>query len=216
MSRPAVLRPPVVLSGRYLRLTPMQAEDADALAAAGADPEIWRFFRAGNLAEPARMRTAIAELLQRQARGTDLLFTIRRQSDGRPVGATRFLEIDRSHDSAEIGGSWLSRPLWRSPFNTEAKRLLLGHAFDSAGLHRVFLKTDLRNTRSQRAIERLGAVREGVWREHLVLPDGWRRSSVYYSILAPEWPAVRARLDALLARPWPTAPLAPTDPRGSP
>jgi RimJ/RimL family protein N-acetyltransferase len=102
----------------------------------------------------------------------------------------------------EIGGTWTDPTLWRTPFNTESKRLMLGYAFDTEHVHRVQLKTDLRNLRSQRAIERLGALREGVLREHLLVFGGVRRSSVYYSILEAEWPAVRDRLDAALARPW--------------
>ena len=113
---------------------------------------------------------------------------------------TRFMDIQPENRSVEIGGTWISPQYQRTVVNTEAKFLMLRHAFEVLDCVRVQIKTDLRNTRSQRAIERLGAVREGVLREHMMLPDGTLRSSVYYSILAAEWPAVRQRLLDLLER----------------
>jgi len=195
--------PPVRLDGRWIDLVPLEPAHRPALAEAGRDPEIWRFLRYGDVTTDAAMDALISELLARQRRATDLAFTIVRRSDGTPVGMTRFLEIARDDRAVEIGGSWLARSCWRSPFNSDAKRLLLGYAFDTEQALRVAFKTDLRNTRSQRAIERLGAHREGVLRDHIRLPDGVQRSSVVYSIVAPEWPAVRERLDAALRRPWP-------------
>ena len=115
---------------------------------------------------------------------------------------TNFLHIDRENQSVEVGGTWLDSGFWRTPFNTESKYLLFRHAFEVERVNRLQLQTDLRNERSQRAIERLGAVREAVLREDVQLADGYFRSSVYYSVLASEWPAVRARLEASLARPW--------------
>ena len=115
---------------------------------------------------------------------------------------TRYLEIDRDHRRVEVGGTWYAVSHQRTPVNTECKRLLLGHAFDVEKVQRVQFKTDLRNLRSQRAIERLGAVREGVLRDHMQMPDGFTRSSVVYSIVRREWPEIRARLDALLTRSW--------------
>ena len=156
------------------------------------------------LATVCSLRMAQSKLA-RQERGTDLAFTVVRREDGRPVGMTRFLDIQREHQTVEVGGTWFSRNLWGSGVNPESKRLMLGYAFDTEGCHRVQLKADQRNLRSLRAIERLGAVREGVLREHLVNTDGHRRSSVYFSILASEWPKVRARLDAALERPAPFA-----------
>jgi RimJ/RimL family protein N-acetyltransferase len=141
-------------------------------------------------------------LLSRQSEGTDLAFTTLRADDGRPVGMTRFLHIDRKNDCVEIGGTWLGRAWWRTPFNTEAKLLMLRHAFEVEGAHRVSLQTDLRNERAQRAIERLGATREAVLREDRLLPHGYYRSSVFYSILRDEWPRLRAGLEEKVARPW--------------
>ena len=195
-------RPPIELTGRFVRLVPLARAHAVPLAAAGADPEIWTYLPYRAAGDEGAMRRLIDLLLERQASGTDLAFTILLPPDHRAIGMTRYLEIDRSHRRVEVGGTWLGRAFWRTPVNTDAKRLLLAHAFEKEGANRVQFKTDLRNLRSQRAIERLGAVREGVLRDHMIMPDGVVRSSVLYSVVAQEWPAVRARLDAALDRPW--------------
>jgi RimJ/RimL family protein N-acetyltransferase len=195
-------RPPVELRGQYLRLVPLSVEHLRGLTRAAAAPEIWEFLLPGDLREAERLRGFIEELLRRQASGSDLAFTALLEPELRPVGMTRYLNIRREDQVVEIGGSWLERPLWNSPLNTEAKLMMLTYAFEVEGCHRVELKTDLRNVRSQQAIERLGAQREGVLREHMLRPGGYYRSSVYYSILAGEWPERKARLRARLARPW--------------
>ncbi|MCI4330622.1 MAG: GNAT family N-acetyltransferase [Thermoplasmata archaeon] len=197
------LRHPVVLPGRYVDLVPLDRDQLPGLIDAGRDPEIWTFMFSGPGDAPESMVALVDELLRRESAGTDLPFTVLRKTDRVPVGMTRYLNIDGPHDSVEVGGSWLTPSLWRTPFNTDAKRRMLGHAFEVARAHRVQIKTDERNLRSQRAIERLGAVREGVLRGHMRTPPGFYRSSVFYSVLEPEWPAVRARLDAELERPWP-------------
>jgi N-acetyltransferase len=194
--------PPLTLEGRYVDLVPLEMSHAQGLAEAGADPDIWRFMTVGPRLTLDSMRDLITLLLQRQADRTDLDFTVIDRTDRHPIGMTRYLEIDRGHRRAEIGGTWYAPRFRRTPVNTECKRLLLTHAFDEEGVQRVQFKTDLRNLRSQRAIERLGAQREGVLRDHMLLPDGYVRSSVVYSILRSEWPTVRARLDGLLERPW--------------
>jgi N-acetyltransferase len=150
----------------------------------------------------AEVEALIRLLLERQRAGTDLAFTTVRKEDRSPVGMTRFLNIDRINRSVDIGGTWLASDLWKSPFNTEAKLLMLRHAFDQEGVHRVRLCTDLRNERSQAAIARLGATREGILRDDRLLRSGYWRSSVVFGILADEWPRVRARLEGRLARPW--------------
>lgn len=193
---------PVVLSGRFVRLVPLELAHVPELAKAGADPDIWTYMRTGTPNGEGGMRAIVEFLLDEQRHGRALPFTQQLVAGGALVGMTRYLDIARSDASVEIGGTWLTPHLRRTPVNTESKRLLLGHAFDVEKVHRVQLKTDLLNLRSQRAIERLGAQREGVLREHLRVPDGRMRSSVYYSILDFEWPTVRDRLDALLARPW--------------
>ena len=202
-------RPPVTLVGRVVELRPLSREHAPALLEAARSPEIWAHMLVGDLRDPDRMRAAIEELLGAQGAGTDLPFTVVEARTGLPLGMTRFLGIDRRHRRVEIGGTWYERSRWRTAVNTESKLLLLRHAFETEGCHRVEFKTDLLNGRSQRAIERLGARREGLFREHLVRPDGSFRSSVCYGILADEWPAVRARLARALERPSTAAPAVP-------
>lgn len=200
--RPEAFRSTVRLEGRYIDLVPLAAAHLDALVAAGRDPRVWEFMRYGARDRRESMAELIDLLLERQRLGQDLPFTVRRHPGEVPIGMTRYLDIDRPNRSVEIGGTWYDPAYWRTPINTEAKYLLLRHAFEVENVLRVQLKTDTRNARSQRAIERLGAVREGVLREHLILPDGVVRSSVIYSIVEREWPSVRQRLESLLDRPW--------------
>jgi len=150
------------------------------------------------VADLAGMTRLVREALLARDEGREVPFVIVDRRSGRIAGSTRFLEITPAHRGIEIGWTWLSPDAWRTAINTECKRLLLGHCFDTLGMIRVQLKTDRRNERSQRAIERLGATREGVLRHHRIMPDGYLRDTVYYSILAEEWPAVRTRLDAWL------------------
>jgi N-acetyltransferase len=195
-------RTPVTLTGRYVELVPLAPAHVAELWRSAARPEVTRYLRAGPVALPDDLGRIVAEQLEAQRAGTDLPFATRLVRTHRAIGMTRFLRIDRANEGVEIGGTWLDPGFWRTPVNTEAKLLMLGHAFEVEHAHRVQLQTDLRNERSQRAIARLGAQREGVLREDVVMPDGYRRSSVYFSILAAEWPAVRARLEAMLARAW--------------
>jgi N-acetyltransferase len=195
-------RPPVTLQGRFIRLVPLAVSDRVALWKAGGDPEVGRYMLHGPKTTLEEMDALIAYLLAQQAAGTDLPFTTVRSENGEPVGMTRFLHIDRDNDAVEVGGTWLDRRWWRTPFNTESKYLMLGYAFEVERAHRVYLQTDSRNVRSQRAIERLGAVREAALREDKLLRDGSYRTSVMYGILAPEWPTVKQGLERQLARPW--------------
>jgi RimJ/RimL family protein N-acetyltransferase len=192
---------PVTLLGHTIRLEPLALAHVPALAVAGRDERIWQYMPYGQRGDEAGMRAWVDEMLQRQARGTDLPFAVVLQAGGEPIGATRFMEIQPQHRNLEIGGTWYAPAHQRTAANTEAKYLLLRHAFEVLGCIRVQLKTDLRNERSQRAIERLGAVREGTLRDHMLMPDGHRRSSVMYSILDSEWPAVRAGLKQKLNSP---------------
>jgi len=192
------LRTRGAMQGRYLRLEPLALRHADSLVEVARDPDVFRYLRYGPLDTLDRMQAHIRQLDARREAGTDLPFAMVRRSDGVPIGMTRFLEIDRTNAGVEIGGTWMPRTLWGTMVNPESKRLMLGRAFDDEGAIRVQIKTDLRNVRSQRAIEKLGAVREGVLRDQVIMPDGYVRSSVYYSILAREWPIVRDRLDRRL------------------
>jgi len=205
---PPGFRPPLTLEGPRLRLVPLALEHAEPLAPVSGDLRVFEFLSYGPYADVESLRSHIADLLRRQAGGTDLPFAVVRRSDAVPVGMTRFLNIERENDAVEVGGPWFDSRFWRGPYNTESKRLMLGHAFDTERVHRVAIQTDLRNERSQRAIERIGGRREGILRESRVVRDGYRRSSVVYSVLADEWPTVRARLDALVARPWTEPPAA--------
>ena len=195
-------RPPVRLPGIHVELVPLSPTHRADLTEAGRAPEIWTYFRDRPQYFPGGMEGLIAELLRRQEAGTDLPFTILAGPERRPVGMTRFLGIDPANRSVEIGGTWIPPDLWGSPVNPESKYLLLKYAFEEEKVVRVQIKTDARNVHSQRAIEKLGAVREGVLRHHIRLPDGHLRDSVLYSILDSEWPAVRSRLEARLSLPW--------------
>jgi RimJ/RimL family protein N-acetyltransferase len=189
---------PVTLYGRSVRLEPLTHAHAPDLTEAGQDESIWKYMRYGLVNNEARMHDLIAYQLEEQAAGTDLPFAVIHLATGKAIGMTRYMDIQPRNRALEIGGTWYGVAYQRTGVNTECKFLLLRHAFEDLGCIRVQIKTDLRNERSQRAIERIGAVREGVLRDHMILPDGAVRSSVYYSILAREWPQVSQRLVRLL------------------
>jgi RimJ/RimL family protein N-acetyltransferase len=189
---------PVSLIGRVVRLEPLSESHIPDLALAGADETIWRFMPYGLVNSETKMGEWVRDLLGRAARGTDLPFAVIHLDSDKAIGSTRYMDIQPQHRGLEIGGTWYGAAYQRTAVNTECKLLLLTHAFEALGCVRVQLKTDSRNERSQRAIERLGAVREGVLRDHMLMPDGYRRSSVYYSVLQAEWPGVKARLQARL------------------
>lgn len=191
---------PLTLSGQVVRLEPLSTEHIPGLQQAGRDPSIWEHMLYGEVTSLEKMQSFVEDLLQRQARGTDLPFTVIHRPSNRIAGCTRYMDIQPQNRALEIGGTWYGLEFQRTAVNSEAKYLLLEHAFERLGAVRVQLKTDLNNLRSQQAIERLGAVREGVLREHMLRPDGSRRSSVYYSILDREWPAVKKHLQGFLER----------------
>jgi RimJ/RimL family protein N-acetyltransferase len=191
---------PVVLVGKYVRLEPLSEAHIPGLTLAGGDPSIWRYMLYGEVTSEAKMADWVREILSRKAAGTDQPFAVVHIESGKIAGATRYMEIRPAHCGLEIGGTWYGKEFQRTPVNTETKYLLLRHAFEVLGFIRVQLKTDLRNERSQKAIERLGAVREGVLRNHMILAGGVYRHSVFYSILDSEWPAVKTRLEGLLAK----------------
>jgi len=190
---------PVTLNGSRAKLIPMEASHAEALYQAGESPEIWPYMPMWPKTLDD-MRRLIREALAARGKGSEFPFVVVDQESGRIVGSTRFLEITPAHRGIEIGWTWLAREAWRTPINTECKYLLLTHCFETLGAIRVQLKTDARNIRSQQAIERIGGVREGMLRHHRIMPDGYLRDSVYYSILLEEWPAVKARLEAMLGK----------------
>jgi RimJ/RimL family protein N-acetyltransferase len=191
---------PLTLTGRLVRLEPLTPEHAsDLFAALGVDPSIWRWRTVTPPETLDGMRRQIAEALEAQAGSAVVAFAQVEAATARAVGGTTYMNISRKDRGLEIGNTWLGKPWQRTGINTEAKHLLLRHAFEGLGAVRVQLKTDRRNLQSQAAIERLGAVREGVLRKHMVLADGFLRDTVLYSIIDDEWPAVKARLEAMLA-----------------
>ncbi|HLW60176.1 MAG TPA: GNAT family protein [bacterium] len=188
---------PVTLTGTRVTLIPMEPAHAEPLFDAGRSDEIWTYM-------PMRIRTIddmrrlVREALHAREGGSELPFVIVDRPAARVVGSTRFLEITPAHRGIEIGWTWLSPDVWRTSINTECKYLLLQHCFETLEAIRVQLKTDLRNVRSQQAIERIGGVREGVLRHHRIMPDGHLRDSVYFSILREEWPRAKSRLEGSL------------------
>ena len=193
------MRPPerIDLEGRYVRLEPIDERHRDdLLKAAAQDPATFRYLFTDLSAGTSVWPGYLADALKPEY----VSWATVDAATGRAVGSTRVLDIAPEHGRVEIGWTWIAPSHQRTATNTEAKLLQLGYAFDDLGANRVALKTDERNERSQQAIARLGAVREGVLREQFRMPDGFMRSSVYFSILAAEWPAVKARLEERLSR----------------
>jgi N-acetyltransferase len=191
---------PVTIQGKYVRLEPMTEEHVHALAEIGMGQPFWDFMLYGNINTEEEMRGWVRNILTCAEAGTDLPFVVIHLESSRVAGATRYLNIMPKDRGLEVGGTWYGLDFQRTAVNTECKYLLLKHAFETLACIRVQLKTDLRNERSQRAIERIGALKEGVLRNHMILPDGRYRHSVFYSILDTEWPAVKRKLEEMLAR----------------
>ena len=188
---------PVTLSGRYVRLEPMTIDHAEPLAKVGLHPELWRL-QPAPVETVEDMRAYVREALDLQRRGAAVPFVIVEQAGGEIIGTTRYMDIAPAHRRLEIGATWLTPSRQRTGANTEAKLLLLTHAFETLGAIRVVFKTEVANGPSRRAILRLGAVEEGTFRQHLVATSGRRRDMVYFAILEGEWPAVRERLRSRL------------------
>jgi RimJ/RimL family protein N-acetyltransferase len=185
---------PVTLEGTRVRLEPLAEQHLEGILDAAQDPGIWTWMP-GRLATRDDVEAWSRAALAGAAGGTELPFTTIDRASGRVIGSTRYLAITPLHRRLEIGWTWLN-PAWqRTGANRDAKRLMLGHAFETLGAIRVEFKTDARNERSRAAILALGATFEGIHRHHMLMPDGRLRDSAWYSILAGEWPAVRARLE---------------------
>ena len=184
---------PVTLEGAHVRLEPLAKAHLAGLVLVGLDEELWRWI-------PVAVRTAeemgayIDTALEEQERGVSLPFALIEKVTGREIGSTRYGNIDRTHHRVEIGWTWVGREWQRSAVNTEAKYLLLRHAFETLGCIRVELKTDSLNEKSRAAILRIGAKEEGIFRNHMITASGRIRHTVYFSIVDSEWPAVKARL----------------------
>ncbi len=191
---------PVTLTGKFVRLEPLGASHVEGLAKIGVGQPFWNFMLYGDMNSVDDMRRWVQDIMARGGRGTDLPFAVIHLESGRVAGATRYLNIAPHDRGLEVGGTWYGPEFQRTAVNTECKYLLLGHAFETLKCIRVQIKTDSRNERSQKAIERLGAKKEGVLRNHMILPDGYIRHSVFYSILDSEWPEVKKNLEKMLGR----------------
>ncbi len=189
---------PIPLTGKYVRLEPLSEAHVKGLAEIGTGQDFWDFMLYGRMETEEDMRNWVLDIMSRGEKGTDLPFAVIHLASGRVAGATRYLNIVPKDRGLEVGGTWYGLDFQRTVVNTECKYLLLTHAFETLKCIRVQIKTDSRNVRSQKAIERIGAVKEGVLRNHMILPSGLIRHSVFYSILDTEWPAVKERLEEML------------------
>ena len=190
---------PIVLDGDHVRLEPIELRHAADLYEAGNDESIWRYKWVPMPQSLDEVRQWTEAVTQSMTRGNEIAYAIVSKTDQRAIGSTRYLNISPAHRMLEIGWTWIGTKYQRTAVNTECKYLLLTHAFEQLGAVRVQFKTDARNERSRRAIERLGAVKEGVLRKSHTTHTGHIRDSVYYSIIDDEWPAVKHRLEQYLA-----------------
>ena len=189
---------PVTLKGRWLTLEPIDAKHAEGLFDAMQDDEVCRYLAWPPPKSIDETRALIREARDDMSHGYTVVYAQVWNATGRAIGSTRLLDVRPKDRQVEIGATFLAREYWRTPANTESKYLFLGYCFETLGCVRVALKTDGRNVRSQQAIARLGAVREGTLRRHMNV-RGYQRDTVYFSILDSEWPAVKARLEGRLS-----------------
>jgi RimJ/RimL family protein N-acetyltransferase len=190
---------PIRLDGRHARLEPLQIAHRDALVAAASDGALWTLWYT-SVPSPDTMATEIERRLDLQSKGLWLPFTIRRTDDDTVCGMTNYLNIDAQNRRVEIGGTWYAKSVQRTGVNTEAKLLLLTHAFEALHCVAVEFRTHWMNHQSREAIARLGAKQDGMLRNHMIMPDGTYRDTVVFSILESEWPMVKRHLQYKLAR----------------
>ena len=180
-----------------VRLRPMELEDVDGIYAVACHPEIWTHMSITiNTVED--VRKYVETSLQLKKTGTEVPFVIISAKTNKIIGSTKLMDISENHKRGEIGFTWLTPSVWQSPINTNCKYLLLNYCFETLGWHRVQIKTDLENKRSQKAIERIGATFEGILRNHMIRKDGSMRHTVMYSVTSDEWPEVKNHLKNLL------------------
>ena len=199
MTRPPFDVQPVTLEGRLVRLEPLDVERHLAgLAEVGLEPSLWLYVVDRPATSDDLRRYLEGAEAERQA-GRMLPFVTHERATGRPVGMSRYMSIEPAHRRLEIGHTWVA-PAWqRRGFNAEAKLLMLTHTFESLGAHRVEFKTHARNEKARAGLLGIGATFEGIFRKHMVMPDGTFRDSAWYAIVDEDWPAVRERLEALVA-----------------
>ena len=191
---------PVILQGKHVRLEPLNESHIPGLTEIGAGQDFWNFMLYGDMKTEDDMRNWVLDIMGRGQRGTDLPFAVIYLESGQVAGATRYLNIVPHDRGLEVGGTWYGLDFQRTVVNTECKYLLFTHAFEVLKCIRLQIKTDSRNVRSQKAIERIGAKKEGILRNHMILPDGYIRHSVFYSILDTEWPDVKKNLEEMMNR----------------
>jgi RimJ/RimL family protein N-acetyltransferase len=194
---------PVTLEGRHVLLSPMTRERADAIAAAlaeaAADGDMWES-KVTTIPRPDGMRAYVDTALAELDAGVSMPFVTVDRASGRTVGSTRYMSIEAPHRRLEIGTTWIGKSFQRTAINTEAKYLMLAHAFETLRCIAVDLRTHEKNLQSRAAIERLGAKLDGLLRNHRIMPDGSTRNTATYSIIDTEWPGVKAELAARLRR----------------
>lgn len=188
----------IVLDGAVVRLEPLAPGHVPALCDVGLDAELWRWTLA-QVRSPEDMRRYVERALAHREQGTGYPFVTIERARDRVIGSTRYHAIEPAHRRLEIGYTFVARAWQRTAVNTEAKYLMLRHAFEALGMHRVEFKTDVLNRKSRDALLRIGAVEEGVLRGHSITEGGRIRDTLYFSILAPEWPAAKARLERNLS-----------------
>lgn len=187
----------IILEGNTVRLAQMETSHLDDLWEAGKDQSIWEF-TSSKVRNKAELKRIIESAIAEREKGTQIPFIVLLKKTDKIVGSTRFLDISEAHKSLEIGWTWYSPDYWRTSVNTESKFLMLQYAFEKMGVNRVQFCTDLRNIRSQTAIARIGAQKEGVLRKHRIIADGYVRDTVIFSILKEEWPQIKTGLQEKL------------------
>jgi N-acetyltransferase len=187
----------VTLEGNAVKLVPMEPSQLDGLWEAGQNQSIWEF-TSSKVRSKDEMKMVIESAMAEREKGTQIPFVVLDKKTGKIVGSSRFLDISDAHKTLEVGWTWYSPDYWRTRVNTQTKLLMLQHAFEKIGVNRVQFCTDSRNVRSQAAIERLGAQREGVLRKHRIIADGYVRDTVVFSILKEEWPQIHSGLQGKL------------------
>ena len=190
---------PITLEGRFVRLEPLSEAHFEGLIEVGVDATLWRWTLSA-IATADELRSYLNAALAAATAGREVPFATVERASGRPIGSTRYLSIDDQHRRLEIGYTWVASAWQRSAVNTEAKLLMLRHAFERLGARRVEFKTDSLNEQSRRALRGIGATEEGTLRNHMISQGGRARHSVYFSVIADEWPRVRDALEARLAR----------------
>lgn len=199
--RPPVVLDPVTLEGRYIKLEPMTRDHFPALCEVGLDSTLWKW-TITDCSTPELMKSYVETAVSWKEAGTALPFVTIEKSSGRVIGSTRFAMFDGANRRVEIGWTWLTPSKQRTPYNTEAKLLMLTHAFEKVDLLRVEFRTDVLNDKSRNAMERIGLKQEGIFRSNMIMGGGRVRDTVYYSIIDTEWPEFKKGLETRLSKPY--------------